>query len=86
MEESDNLRRAIDVMTAWATDPENFDVGTRLAAYVREGPAAAGADGEMKLMFGLIGLAGHLLARLEKATGESKQSQLQDIALKSHQP
>jgi hypothetical protein len=40
----------------------------------------------MKLMFGLISLAGHLLARLEKATGESKQSQLQDIALKSHKP
>jgi hypothetical protein len=39
----------------------------------------------MKLMFGLISLAGHL-ARLEKATGESKQSQLQDIALKSHKP
>ncbi len=84
MEKSDNIRRAIDVMTAWATDPTNFNAGERLGEYIREGPDEHGADGEMKLMFGLITLAGTLLVKLENVTGTSMQEQLQDIALKSY--
>lgn len=80
MNQYDNLRRAIDVMTAWATDEPNSAKfsGERLGEYVGEGP-----DGEMQLMFGLVSLAGYLLVRLEERTGVSMQSHLQDIALRT---
>jgi hypothetical protein len=87
MEKPDNLRRAIDVMTEWTTDPTGFSTaGDRLGEYISEGPDEDGFDGEMKLMFGLISLAGYLLVKLEAATGERMQSHLQDIALKSYEP
>ncbi|KUI01293.1 hypothetical protein AU189_13410 [Mycolicibacterium acapulense] len=72
-------------MTAWATDnPDSIGFsGERLLEYVAEGPDEDGADGEMKLLYGLISLAGVLLGRVETATGKSKQWHLQDIARKS---
>lgn len=79
MNRHENLQRAIDVMTAWADDPEGTkrNVGERIAEYVEESP-----DGEASVMMGLVGLAGYLLVRLEDRTGETMQSHLQDIALR----
>jgi hypothetical protein len=39
----------------------------------------------MKLLYGLLNLAGTLLVRLEATTGETMQWHLQDIARKSLQ-
>ena len=77
---ADNLRRAIDVMTAWATDnPDTTDFSKdRVLKYVAEGP-----DGEVRLMAGMISLAGYLLVRLEEASGKPMQWHLQDIARKT---
>ncbi|ALI24933.1 hypothetical protein [Mycolicibacterium fortuitum] len=87
MDPNDTLRRAIDVMTAWATDnPDDTSFsGDRFMEYVSEGPDENGVDGEMKLMVGLQNLAGQLLVRLEQETGRSMQWHLQDIARKSLQ-
>jgi hypothetical protein len=76
-EQYDNLRKAIDVMTAWATDnPDSTDFSIeRVLEYVREG-------GEVDLMKGLISLAGNLLVKLEANTDKSMQWHLQDIARK----
>jgi hypothetical protein len=72
-------RRAIDVMTAWTTEPSGGDfTRSRLVERVTEEP-----DGAIKLIFGLITLAGWLLVRLEDATGQDMQSHLQDIARKN---
>ena len=86
MDKSDLMRRAIDVMTEWATgNPDDTtESGERLQEYLQEGADENGADGEMKLLFGLLNLSGQLLVRLEKETGKSMQWHLQDIALKSY--
>lgn len=79
MDKKENLRRAIDIMTAWTTDPDSLSfTGDRVKENISDGP-----DGEMMLMFGLISLAGTLLVRLETATGKDMQWHLQDIARKS---
>ncbi len=85
MDKNDNTRRAIDVMTEWATgDPADTTAsGKRLMEYVSEAPDPDGVDGEMKLMSGLLNLCGVLPVRLEKETGKSMQWHLQDIARKS---
>ncbi|TDK91552.1 hypothetical protein EI067_22900 [Mycobacterium paragordonae] len=77
MEEYDYTRRAIDVMTAWATDaPDSTGFSQeRMAEYVGESH-----EGEMQLMFGLVNLAGYLLLRLEHETAKPIQWHLQDIA------
>lgn len=79
MDPYDNTRKAIDVMTAWATDnPNETDFSMeRLREYVSEGP-----DGEAELMLGLVNLAGYVLIRLEVASGQTMQWHLQDIARK----
>ncbi|CAA0120956.1 Uncharacterised protein [Mycolicibacterium vanbaalenii] len=84
MDKNDNTRRAIDVMTEWATgNPDDTAASNqRVLAYVTEAADEGGADGEMKLLFGLLNLAGTLLVRLEAETGKSMQWHLQDIALK----
>ena len=76
----ENMRKAIDVMTAWATDDPNstkFSV-ERAASYASEAP-----DGETQLLIGLINLSGNLLVRLEHETNKSMQWHLQDIAAKT---
>ena len=79
MDRFENMQVAIDVMTAWADDPEGTkkSVGERVAEYVEESP-----EGEAGVLMGLVGLAGYLLVRLEDRTGETMQSHLQDIALR----
>lgn len=73
----DNTRKAIDVMTAWATDnPDSTEFsGQRVVEYVHDGA-------EAELLMGLINLAGNLLVKLEASTGKSMQWHLQDIAQK----
>lgn len=73
----DNIRKAIDVMTAWATDKPNSTEfsAERVVEYVREG-------GEAELLMGLVSLAGNLLVKLEGETDKSMQWHLQDIAQK----
>lgn len=84
MDKNDNTRRAIDVMTEWATGNPNDTAAAnqRVLAHVTEAADEGGADGEMKLLMGLLNLAGTLLVRLEAETGKSMQWHLQDIALK----
>lgn len=79
MDQYDYVRRAIDVMTAWATDDPDGGTFTkeRLREYISEEP-----DGEGKLMIGLVSLSGYLLTRLEGETGKPMQSHLQEIARK----
>jgi len=86
VETGGQLRIAIDVMTAWTTDPDNVDFAiSRANEYMNEGP-----DGYQTLLAGFVGLSGWLLIRLAKAEGKSgKAAQdemraiLQDIARKS---
>jgi hypothetical protein len=79
MSEYENVRKAIDVMTAWATDNPNetgFSMD-RLTEYVSEGP-----ESEAGLMMGLISFAGYALTKLEKESGKPMQWHIQDIALR----
>jgi hypothetical protein len=86
VETGGQLRVAIDVMTAWTTDPDNADFAiSRANEYMNEGP-----DGYQTLLAGFVGLSGWLLIRLAKAEGKSgKAAQdgmraiLQDIARRS---
>ncbi|SLL18482.1 hypothetical protein [Mycobacteroides abscessus] len=77
MQQYDDVYRAIDVMTAWATDdPNGTDFSQeRVLQYVTDSP-----DGETRLLFGLMSLAGYLLVRLEESSGKTMQWHLQDIA------
>jgi hypothetical protein len=85
-ETGDQLRVAIDVMTAWTTDPLNFDFAiSRASEYLSEGP-----DGGQALLAGFVGLSGWLLIRLAKAestsgnvTEANMRAILQDIARRS---
>jgi hypothetical protein len=85
-ETGEQLRVAVDVMTAWTTDPNNVDFAiSRANAYLSEGP-----DGYQTLLAGFVGLAGWLLIRLAKAGGKSGNAAedemraiLQDIARRS---
>jgi hypothetical protein len=80
------LRVAIDVMTAWTTDPDNTEFAiSRANEYLSEGP-----DGFQTLLAGFVGLSGWLLIRLTKAesvsgnvTQEEMRAILQDIARRS---
>ena len=82
MDESDDLSRAIDVMTAWTTfsDDSTFR-GKRLAGYITNEP-----DSAMNLVFGLVTLAGALLTKLEAVTGEEMRTHLQEIVRKNSGP
>jgi len=85
-ETGEQLRVAVDVMTAWTTDPNNVDFAiSRANEYLDEGP-----DGYQSLLAGFVGLSGWLLIRLAKAEGGSGRAAqdkmraiLQDIARRS---
>jgi hypothetical protein len=80
------LRAAVDVMTAWTTDPDKTDFAiSRANEYLSEGP-----DGFQTLLAGFVGLSGWLLIRLAKAEGQSGSATqdemraiLQDVARRS---
>lgn len=77
MDVRENVRRAIDVMTAWSSDSGPDFAWSRLVENVTDEP-----DGEIMLLMGFVNLAGELGIRLEKATGQDVRSHLQDIARK----
>ena len=77
MDARENVRRAIDVMTAWSSGSGPDFAWTRLVENVVEEP-----DGDIMLLMGFVSLAGELGIRLEKATGQDVRSHLQDIARK----
>jgi hypothetical protein len=85
-ETGEQLRVAVDVMTAWTTDPNNVDFAiSRANEYLSEGP-----DGYQTLLAGFVGLSGWLLIRLAKTKGKSGNAAqdemiaiLQDIARRS---
>jgi hypothetical protein len=77
MDVRENVRRAIDVMTAWTSDSGNEFAWNRLVENVIDEP-----DGEIMLLMGFVNLAGELGIKLEKATGQKMRAHLQDIALK----
>jgi hypothetical protein len=85
-EAGEQLRVAVDVMTAWTTEPDNVDFAIgRANGYLNDGP-----DGYQTLLAGFVGLSGWLLIRLAKAESESGRATrdemraiLQDIARRS---
>ncbi|ODR02770.1 hypothetical protein BHQ21_22245 [Mycobacterium sherrisii] len=83
-EAGEQLRVAVDVMTAWTTDPDNVDFAIgRAKGYLDEAP-----DGYQTLLAGFVGLSGWLLIRLAKAesgkaTRDEMRTILQDIARRS---
>ncbi|OBH38415.1 hypothetical protein U8D42_25425 [Mycobacterium europaeum] len=77
MDVRENVRRAIEVMTAWTSDSGNEFAWNRLVENVTNEP-----DGEIMLLMGFVNLAGELGIKLEKATGQTMRTHLQDIALK----
>jgi hypothetical protein len=85
-EAGEQLRIAVDVMTAWTSDPDNADFAIgRAHEYLNEGP-----EGYQTLLAGFVGLSGWLLIRLAKAESQSGKATrdemrtiLQDIARRS---
>jgi hypothetical protein len=88
-ETGEQLRRAVDVMTAWTADPDDAEFAiSRATEYMSEGP-----EGYQALLAGFVGLSGWLLIRLARAEGASGQDTqathdamraiLQDIARRS---
>ncbi|BBY40752.1 hypothetical protein MMAN_48860 [Mycobacterium mantenii] len=77
MDVRENVRRAIDVVTAWSSDSGHEFTWNRLVENVIDDP-----DGDIMLLMGFVNLAGELGIRLEKATGQNVRSHLQDIARK----
>ena len=77
MDVRENVRRAIDVMTAWTSDSGDEFTWGRLVQNVTDGP-----EGDLLLLMGFVHLAGEFGIRLEKATGKDLQWHLQEIALK----
>jgi hypothetical protein len=77
MDVRENVRRAIDVMTAWTSDGGNEFAWSRLVENVIDEP-----DGDILLLMGFVNLAGELGIKLEKVTGKEMRWHLQDIALK----
>ncbi len=77
MDVRENVRRAIDVMTAWTSNSGDEFTWSRLVENVTNEP-----DGDIMLLMGFVNLAGELGIKLEKATGKDMRRHLQDIALK----
>ena len=78
MSDNEPIRMAIAVMTAWTDDPNRDDFATTtVSSYLGDDP-----DADVKLLDGLIRLAGWLLVKLEDATDSEMRAILQDIAKK----
>jgi hypothetical protein len=76
MEEHEGFnRRAVDVIGGWSDAPDRVEfMGTRVGPYLAE-PA-----GHLKLIVGLVHVAGCLLVKLERETGMSAHDILEDCA------
>jgi hypothetical protein len=73
----DNVRRAIEIMTAWTGDPGKQFTWSRFVQNVTDEP-----DGAITLLMGFVTLGGELLVGLEKATGRGAAWHLQQVAAK----
>jgi len=73
----ENVRRAIEVMTAWAVDPDKQFTWSRFVENVTEEP-----DGAIQMLMGFVTLGGELLVGLQKATGRDASWHLQQVASK----
>ena len=67
--------RAVDVIGAWSDSPDKVEV-----METRVGPYLAEPYGHLKLIVGLVHVAGCLLDKLEMETGIGKQEILEDCA------
>jgi hypothetical protein len=73
----EQLGPAVAILTAWANSPADADPsGDVLLSYVRDDLS------EVDLVAGLMGLAGILLVRLEKATGIPAPQLMADMGKK----
>lgn len=77
MDVRENVRRAIDVMTAWTAETGYEFAWSRLVENLTDDP-----DGDIMLLMGFVNLAGELAMKLERTTGREMRCHLQDIALK----
>ena len=68
-------RRAADVIGGWSESPDRVEfMETRVGTYLGE------PYGHLKLIVGLVHVAGCLLTKLEKETGMDGQQILEDCA------
>ena len=68
-------RRAVDVLGGWSDSPDRVEfMGTRVGPYLAE------PYGHLKLIVGLVHVAGGLLNKLEMETGMSSHEILEDCA------
>ena len=74
MEEHESFnRRAVDVIGEWSDSPDRVEfMGTRVGPYLAE------PYGHLKLIVGLVHVAGCLLIKLEMETGMSRHEILED--------
>jgi hypothetical protein len=75
------MRSAIELMTAWNSDPDGTYQAKSHQVTVIVEDYADPVEGLIHLVTGLSNLAGRLLIRLEKVTGEPCESVLQEFAL-----
>jgi len=68
-------RRAVDVIGGWSDSPDRVEfMGTGVGPYLAE------PSGHLKLIVGLVHVAGCLLIKLEKETGMRRHEILEDCA------
>jgi hypothetical protein len=74
MEEHESFnRRAVDVIGEWSDSPDRVEfMGTRVGPYLAE------PYGHLKLIVGLVHVAGCLLIKLEMETGMRRHEILED--------
>ena len=76
MEEHESFnRRAVDVIGEWSDSPDRVEF-----METRVGPYLAEPYGHLKLIVGLVHVAGCLLVKLEMETGIGRQEILEDCA------
>lgn len=71
------MRQRLTLSRAFLTSQRDEFAWNRLVENVTNEP-----DGEIMLLMGFVNLAGELGIKLEKATGQTMRTHLQDIALK----
>lgn len=74
MADDEKTRWAIDIMTAWAQEPDTGLLRARIDDYLAE------PEGSPGLITGLINLSGLLLMGMEATTGKAGSEILQAIA------
>lgn len=80
---SENTRLAIEIMTAWAGDPDGLSdfITERLRSVVEQREDRDRFQGALHLIFGFINLTGRLLIQREHEMGVADIETLQALAL-----